>query len=131
MSSTEITAIRLNPLGQPDIYRGPKPTSANIYEVVLPLRYTEDGKTYELGKLTIIADLAALQERAIRHAVMLSGAILLLIMLLVLTANGLYQYLVSSRLRGLALELEKITPADLRNFNEQRTPAKASDDEFA
>lgn len=130
MSSTEVAAVRLEQVNEPDIYRERTPISGNDYQVVFPLRYTEDGKTHALGKLTIIPDLATQQEAAVWQAVLLSGALVLLVMVLAIIVNGIYQYLVSSRLRGLALELEQITPDDLRKFNEQRTSSKASDDEF-
>ena len=130
MNSSEVAAVRLAPANQPALYRENKQIAGNTFEVVFALRHTEEGKVYELGELTIIADRTARQEAAIWHAVTLAGAILGLVIFLAIIVTGIYQYLVISRLRGLALELEQITPDDLREFTEERTSFQSGDDEF-
>ena len=130
MNSSEVAAVRLAPANQPALYRENKQIAGNTFEVVFALRHTEEGKVHELGELTIIADRTARQEAAIWHAVTLAGAILGLVIFLAIIVTGIYQYLVISRLRGLALELEQITPDDLREFTEERTSFQSGDDEF-
>ena len=130
MSSSEVAAVRLNQAGQPEVSREHKRTNGNSFNLAFPLRHTEEGKTHELGSLTIIVDQAEQQEAAIWHAVMLAGAILALVLFLAVIVSSIYQALVSSRLKGLALELELTTPDDLRKFTAEKALFQSDDDEF-
>ena len=130
MTSSEVASVHLALPGQPEFRRERKEISGNTFSVVYPLQHIEEGVTRELGRLTIVVDLAERQKAAIRHAATLAGAILALVLFLAVIVAGIYQLLVSARLRGLAAELEQITPDDLRGFTDERALFQPGNDEF-
>jgi hypothetical protein len=109
----DVSAVRLRQKGGEELRAGANQLSDEIFESVFPLVHVEDGRSHEMGTLTLITDLHEDRARMMRNVALAFAGNTLVICLIVIVAVLIYHAAVRRRLMVLANELRNITPADL------------------
>ena len=127
----DVSLVRLHQKGAEDLQFGTSTISGDIFERAFPLLHTEDGRTSELGTLTLIKDLEEIRSTALRHMAVSFAGNTLVILLIIFITFLVYHRIVRQRLIAIAEELHNIKPDDLRNVIQQDTlPADHGSDEL-
>ncbi|GLT23126.1 hypothetical protein GCM10007933_25890 [Zoogloea oryzae] len=111
----DVSAVRLDLKGQSPLRFGATALSDDLHEHTRPVIYFEDGRTHNLGTLTLIKDLS--DDRAamarIWVATVLGNALVILLVTAVLAL--IYQTVVTRRLVIIARRVREVTADDLRD----------------
>ena len=112
---TDVSAVRLDLKGQPPLRFGASDLSDDTHEHVRPVIYYEDGRTHNLGTLTLIKDLR--DDRAAMARVWVATVVGngLVILLVTGVLALIYQTVVTRRLVAIARRVRQVTADDLRD----------------
>ena len=111
---SDITAVTLRQSGAKEIYVGPPAPSGDALQASFPVLYTQDGRTHDLGNLTLSTDLSASRLRLLRDGLIDFAANALVLLLVALLIAASHHALVTRRLLAIALALRSITAEDMR-----------------